>query len=174
MCRKLKKSNVTQRTMGELALLVALSGCAHLPPAMPFAANGIILSPEQAHACIDPGAGYYYADGHFTRNIFTNGVTMAPVSTANVRRIEASLVTGLQLFKRPVKDDAAGEIIGRLTTDVRRYVGTSDGHILIFGTSVADHSDCPPMVMDGWADYWYLRFDITTGSFDRFLTNDAP
>jgi hypothetical protein len=133
-------------------------------PATAKSARGrhVVLTAEEARVCGGPGA-------------------FKTSSAADVKRLDAGLAKALKDAAAREANayyrQGAAEVLARLSKDVRYYVGTADGFILVDGYC-ADMLDafkirgnCPPMVDDGGSCIWRIRFDIKRGIFDRFGTN---
>jgi hypothetical protein len=124
------------------------------PNARPNPANGVILTAEQARTC-----------AYDTHESFVTP------SVADVKRLEAGLAAALS----KLTGSSAAQVLKRLDTDVRFYLGTSDGIIAVHGfcKDIAYHREgsCPPMVKDGGSCIWRIRFDTKRGTFDKFNTN---
>jgi hypothetical protein len=145
------------------ALLLSLSAVADTSASAPRpnAANGIILTAKQARVCLGDRMNY-----------------VTP-SESDVRRLESSLARALAGVAANDKNGwlaaMATQVLERMAKDVRFYVGTADGFIYVYGycADIIEHTGraCPPRVSDGGSCIWYIRFDVTRGTLDRFRTN---
>jgi hypothetical protein len=137
-------------------------------------ARGVILTAKEAEAC-EP----------FTSK---ERAGFAMPSLRDVQRIERALPSALAEIAAKVDryshvQTGAAEILGHLATDTLFYVGSSDGHIDVYGycqdprggfvasNDANSESRCPPIVFDGGSCFWRIRFDVKRGTFDRFEFN---
>jgi hypothetical protein len=120
------------------------------PPASPHP-NGIVLRPEQALVCFG-----------------IDDETYRMPTKSEIARLESALAQSLKNIA--AKNPDALRVMNHMWGDVRYYVGTKDGFILVNGNCDETARCGRSTKSDPGSCEWHIRFDTKDGTFDNFRT----
>jgi hypothetical protein len=87
---------------------------------------------------------------------------------SEIARLESALAPSLK--KIGAKNPDALRVMSHMWSDVRYYVGTKEGFILLYGNCDAMARCGRSVKSDPGTCEWHIRFDTKDGTFDNFWT----